>query len=294
MPEGDTVYLAAATLHAAMKGRRLVRSDLRVPRYATTDLSGQILREVFPIGKHLLFRIEGGITLHTHFKMEGRWDLFERGRSWRTPAFKIRAVLETEEVIAVGTDLARVDLVPTKSEADLVGHLGPDLLAPEGEWAERMKVVPGWGGSAPRLTLWDESEAIARLRSDPQAAIGDALIDQTKLAGLGNVYRSEICFLKGLDPFAPVGEVEDLPGVVRLARRVIMGNRTTGRQITTGDTRRGRGRWVYGRRGEPCRRCGTPIVRTASSRDDGTPDRVVYLCPSCQPNVTSGPPGDPE
>jgi endonuclease-8 len=285
MPEGDTVYLSAARLHAALKGRRLTRSDLRVPRYATTDLSGQTVREVIPIGKHILFRIEGGITLHTHFKMEGRWDVYEPGKRWRGPAFKVRAVLETPEAIAVGVDLAAVDLKPTRQEDELVGHLGPDLLAPVGKWSDRGRVQPGWGGSAPRLNLWDEDEALARLRADGSVDIGDALIDQTKMAGLGNVNRSEICFLKGLHPFTPVAAVDDLKGLVDLARRVIMANRTTGNQVTTGDKRPGRSHWVYGRRGEPCRRCGTPIVKTYSraAETNGTPDRVVYLCPWCQP-----------
>lgn len=283
MPEGDTVYLSAARLHAALKGRRLTRSDLRVPRYATTDLSGQVVREVVPVGKHLLFRIEGGITLHTHFAMEGRWDVYEPGRRWRGPAFKVRAVLETPEAIAVGTDLATIDLQPTKREDELVGHLGPDLLAPAGAWSERGRVMPGWGGSAPRPNLWDREEALARLRADGSVDLGDALIDQTKMAGLGNVYRSEICFLKGVHPLTPAGAVDDLEGVVDLSRRIIMANRTTGRQVTTGDKRRGRSRWVYGRAGEPCRRCGTPIVKTGSrGAGNGTGERVVYFCPSCQ------------
>lgn len=274
MPEGDTVYRSAAELHAALKGRTLIRTDFRVPAFATSDLSGMKVREVFPIGKHILFRIEGGVSIHTHFKMEGRWDLYATGRSWRGPAYKVRAVLEVPGTVAVGTDLGLLELIPTKTEREVLGHLGPDLLAPETD------PRAGWGASAPRINLWDRDEAVRRILAEPEVPIGDALIDQSKVAGLGNVYRSEICFLKGLDPQTPVAEAGDIAGILDLSRRIIWANRTTGAQITTGDRRRGRSRWVYGRRGEPCRRCGTPIQK-ASSGPPGM-ERVTYWCPHCQ------------
>jgi formamidopyrimidine-DNA glycosylase len=259
MPEGDTVFLAATRMHAALAGQRLVATDFRVPRFATADLSGQVVREVAARGKHLLLRTDAGTTLHTHFKMEGAWHLYRPGERWRGPDFQVRAVLRTEPWVAVGFRLAICELLPTASEHEVVGHLGPDVLGPD----------------------WDPAEAVRRLRADPDRAIGTALLDQRAIAGPGNVYKSEVCFLRGVDPWTPVGEVEDLEGMVDLMKRLMEANRTTGSQITTGDTRPGRTHWVAARTGKPCRRCGTPIGKADQPSDDG--DRVTYWCPTCQP-----------
>ncbi|CAN5664993.1 Fpg/Nei family DNA glycosylase [soil metagenome] len=259
MPEGDTVHLAATRLHAALGGETLTRTDLRVPRHATADLSGRVLHEVVARGKHLLFRIEGGMTLHTHFKMDGSWRLLRHGERWPAPGFQARAMLETASWVAVGFLLGAVDLVATSAEHRLVGHLGPDLLGAD----------------------WDPEEAVRRLRLDRDRPIGEALLDQRALAGIGNVYKCEICFLRGIDPFAPVGSVGDLDVTVALAKRLLEANRATGRQVTTGDLRRGRGRWVYGRVGRACRRCATTILGTAG--DGSATGRVTHWCPACQP-----------
>ncbi|HYT29216.1 MAG TPA: DNA-formamidopyrimidine glycosylase family protein [Actinomycetota bacterium] len=259
MPEGDTVHAAAARLNAALAGRRLTRTDFRVPAFAASDLSGQVLVEVVPRGKHLLFRTDAGITLHTHFKMDGEWRLHRPGERWRGPAHEIRAVLETERRVAVGVRMGVVELLPTREEHRVVGHLGPAVLGPD----------------------WDPGEVLRRLRERPERAIGEALIDQRVIAGPGNVYKSEVCFLRGVDPWTAVGAVADLGAMIGLIARLMEANRTTGRQTTTGDTRRGRGRWVYGRAGLPCLRCGSPIRRG----EQGGPaeERVTYWCPSCQP-----------
>src|SRR5207249_11923439 len=140
--------------------------------------------------------------------------------------------------------LGVVELLPTTREDDVIGHLGPDPL----------------GGD------WNAEEAIRRLAADPARAIGDALLDQRVMAGPGNIYRCEACFLRGLHPNMPVGSVQDLSAVVDLMKRLMEANRATGRQITTGDARRGRDRWVYGRAGRRCRRCGTAIRREAPAR----------------------------
>ena len=257
MPEGDTVFLAGTRLRKALAGQVLTRSEFRVPKYATTDLTGKRLDEVVVRGKHLLFRIEGGVTLHTHFQMDGSWHLYRPRENWRGPSHQVRVILGTEPWTAVGFRLPVVDLVPTSEETELVGHLGPDPL----------------GDS------WDEDEAVKRIASDPTVSIAQALLDQSKMAGLGNVYKSEICFLRGLLPNTPVGDVADLRAVVHLGARLLRANKTTGNQITTGIDRPGRRQWVYGRGGEPCRRCQTPIQRDGGGIGE---ERVTYWCPRCQ------------
>ena len=260
MPEGDTVFLAATRLNRALAQRDLTKTDFRVPRYATVDLAGRTVEEVTSRGKHILFHIEGGVVLHTHFKMEGSWDLYRPGERWHGPGWQVRVVLETESWVAVGFRLPVIDLLQKGEEAAVVGHLGPDPLRD-----------------------WDEDEALRRLEARSKDSIGEALLDQSVIAGLGNVYKSEICFLRGLHPLTPVGAVDDLGPVVVLAKRLLEANRATGNQITTGDARRGRTRWVYGREGQPCRRCRTTIERLQQTAQGF--ERVTYLCPSCQPSV---------
>jgi endonuclease-8 len=255
VPEGDTVYLAAQRLNTALRGQTIVGSDFRIPRYATVNLSGKVIREVRPAGKHLFFDL-GDVSLHTHFKMQGSWHLYRRGERWRKPAYQARVILKTQPWDAVGFDLPVIELV-TDPQA-VVAHLGPDLLAQD----------------------FDLGEAVRRMTLDPDRSLGDCLLDQTVVAGLGNVYKSEVAFLAGLDPRTVVKRVPDVADVLQLARRMIRANRSTGSQITTGDTRRGRQRWVYGRAGSPCLRCGT---RIAMERD-GT-ERVTYWCPACQPEL---------
>jgi endonuclease-8 len=259
VPEGDTVLVAANRLHAALARERLLGTDFRVPRFATADLSGQTVREVAARGKHLLLRTDAGTTLHTHFKMEGAWHLYRPGERWRGPDFQVRAVLRTRPWVAVGFRLGVCELLATAREHEVVGHLGPDVLGPD----------------------WDAAEAVRRLRADPDRAIGTALLDQHAVAGPGNIYKCEVCFLRGVDPWTPVGQVDDLPGMVGLLKRLMEANRTTGRQVTTGDTRPGRSHWVAGRNGKPCRRCGTLVRKAEQPSYDA--DRVTWWCPTCQP-----------
>ena len=258
MPEGDTVFLAATRLNDALAGRQLMTTDFRVPSLATTDLSGRVVENVVPRGKHLLFRIGGGVTLHTHFKMEGSWHLYSSGEPWRGPAYEVRAVLGTEDRVAVGFRLPVIELIPTEQEPDVVGHLGPDPLQPG----------------------WNLAEALRRFREHASEAVGTVVLDQSVMAGPGNVYKSEVCFLRGVHPETLVGDVPDLGGFVALLARLLQANKTTGMQITTGDTRRGRMQWVYGRAGQPCRRCRTRIERTMQPGYGG--DRVTFWCPKCQ------------
>jgi endonuclease-8 len=259
VPEGDTVLVTAGRLHRALAGDRLTATDLRVPALATVDLSGRRVLEVAARGKHLLLRTDAGLTLHTHLEMDGRWDVRPPGRGLGPRAHEVRVVLRTTSATAIGRRLPVVQLLRTREEDRVVGHLGPDVLGPD----------------------WDEAEVLRRMRAQPERAVGEAMIDQTVMAGPGNVYRCEVCFLSGVDPRTPVAAVRDLPALVRLTKRVMEANRRTGAQVTTGDPRPGRSRWVYGRGGEPCRRCGTLVVR--SSQGPPGRERVTYRCPSCQP-----------
>ena len=266
MPEGDTVWLAAQRMHAALAEKVLVRSDFRVPQLATTDLSGRRVLEVVPRGKHLLTRIEGGLTLHTHFRMDGSWHLYRPGDRWNGgPAWQVRAVLQNAEWQAVGYRLPVVALLETVDEDRVVGHLGPDVLAED----------------------WDGDEAVRRLCADPRAEIGMALLDQRNLAGLGNLYRTEVLFLRGLTPWTAVEDVPDLAGLVEKGRRLMMANRGHWEQSTTGSLRRGEVHWVFERTGQPCRRCGTRIV--TAEQGDAPYARLSYWCPRCQSGPAPAP-----
>jgi endonuclease VIII len=262
VPEGDTVWRTARHLDQALTGSTLTGSDLRVPALATIDLSGSPVVGTVARGKHILTRIgdgDGALTLHTHLKMEGSWHLYRSGSRWRRPAHQARVVLHTEAWTAVGFSLGIVELFPRAEEATVVGHLGPDLLGPD----------------------WSADEAVRRLSSAPERAIAEALLDQRNLAGIGNMYKAELCFLAGVNPWLPVGEVPDLTRLVRRAQLVLEANKERVEQSTTGDLRRGRTMWVFRRDKQPCRRCGTTI-RVAMQGDELV-ERATYWCPTCQP-----------
>ena len=256
MPEGDSVWQTARRL-AVLSGQRLTQSDFRIPSLATVDLAGRRVIETVSRGKHLLTRVDGDATLHSHLRMEGRWDVQPGGSRWRRPAHEARVVLRTDTHEAIGYSVL-VDLVPTAEEDALVGHLGPDLLGPD----------------------WDAEEAVRRIAAAPDVPIGEALLDQRNLAGIGNVYRAELCFIAGVDPQTPVADVPDLPRMVARAHALLVAHRDRPERITTGDRRPGRRLWVYRRRG-PCLRCGTPI-EVGELGPEGQ-ERTVWWCPRCQP-----------
>ena len=257
VPEGDVVWRTARRLHEALAGRVLTRCDVRVPRFATANLTGQTVTEAISRGKHLLIRTDAGVTVHTHLRMDGSWRV--RPASERVPGnHRIRLILGNDTWQAIGYLLGIVEILPTTAEPATVGHLGPDLLGPD----------------------WDPAEAERRLRANPSRPIGEAVLDQRNLAGIGNVYKAETLFLRGVDPWRPVGEIGDLAALVGLAQRLLEANKERPGQVTTGVRRRGEETWVYGRAGRPCRRCGTPIRSADQGRDpDG---RVTFWCPRCQ------------
>jgi endonuclease-8 len=259
MPEGDTVWRAALHLDKALTGATLVGTDFRVPAFATLDLSGRTVEGTVSRGKHLLTRIGADHTLHTHLRMEGSWHLYKPGTRWRRPAADARVVLRTDAWTAVGFSLGVTEVLARDAEDTVVGHLGPDLLGPD----------------------WDEEEALRRLRADPSRMVADAILDQRNLAGLGNLYKNELCFLAGVHPRTPVVEVPDLTRLVRRSKAALESNKHRVEQVMTGDTRRGQQHWVYRRDRQPCRRCGTRIV--VDMQGPETQERATYWCPACQP-----------
>ncbi len=263
MPEGDTVWRACQRLNTVLAGRTLTRCEFRVPQLATTDLTGMEVLAVVSRGKHQLFRLANDWTLHTHLRMDGTWRIVEHGRPWSGgQEFQIRAVLSTAGHHAVGYRLPVVELVPTAEEPSVVGHLGPDLLGPD----------------------WDAEEAVRRLTSDPGRSIGEALLDQRNLAGIGTLYRSELLFLQGVHPRTPVADVPRLARLVARGRLLLFANRWRTEQSTTGDLRPGRSRYVFERPGQACRRCRASIL-TEEFGPVGQ-ERRSYWCPRCQPRST--------
>ncbi|HTX95708.1 MAG TPA: endonuclease VIII Nei2 [Mycobacterium sp.] len=250
MPEGDTVWHTAALLRAGLLGRTLTRCDIRVPRFATVDLTGQVVDEVLSRGKHLFVRV-GRASIHSHLKMDGSWRVGDR------PVrvdHRARIILEADTVRAVGVDLGVLEVLERAHDGDVVAHLGPDLLGQD----------------------FDATLAAANLTTHPDRPIAESLLDQRVLAGIGNVYCNELCFLAGHLPTAPVSAIADPRRLVSRARDMLWANRWRWNRCTTGDTRPGRQLWVYGRAGQNCHRCGTGISR------DEAGERVTYWCPSCQ------------
>ena len=261
MPEGDTVWLTAraAGPGAGRAGRSpsATSACLRWPRSTCGDARSI---EVLARGKHLLARLDGDLTLHSHLRMDGSWYLSRPGRTpGRYPEHMIRALLGNADWLATGFRVHDLALVDRADEARFVGHLGPDLLGPD----------------------WDLERAVANLCREPAVAIGEALLDQRNLAGIGNLYKCEILFVERLHPWTRVDDVADLSRVVATAQRLLRVNRDHPEQSTTGYVGRGKEHWVYERGGEGCLRCRTPIRRA----DQGRPPRArsTYWCPRCQP-----------
>lgn len=271
MPEGDTVYLLARRLDRVVRGQVVARSDFRVPRLATVDLSGREVLEHDTHGKHLLTRLSAGddgtpVTLHSHLRMDGHWTLTAPGKRppGRTP-HDLRLVLRFDNgVTAWGRHLHDLDVVATADEDRLVGYLGPDPLRDD----------------------WDAEEAVRRVSAAPSLAFVSSLLDQRRIAGLGNVWVNELAFLTGVSPWTPIGEV-DIPRVVERAATMMVHSATVpgAYQVFTGSNRRGETAWVSGRQRRPCLRCGTPIRMVEEIPGDWR-NRRTWWCPRCQP----GPP----
>lgn len=252
MPEGDTIWHTAAILRDALAGKALTRCDIRVPRYATVDLTGHVVDEVISRGKHLFIRV-GPASIHSHLKMDGSWKVNPVDKPSRA-GHRIRIILEAGDIEAAGIDLGVLEVLERDRDQEAVAHLGPDLLGDD----------------------WDPRTAAANLTADPDRPLAGALLDQRVMAGVGNVYCNELCFVTGHLPTAPVKSVKDALRLTQRARDMLWLNRSRWNRTTTGDTRRDRELWVYGRAGKPCRRCGTRI------ESDSSGERISFWCPVCQ------------
>jgi endonuclease-8 len=272
VPEGDTLYRTAAGLRPYLVGRTVTSARTggpgAVPR--VDRIVGREITAVEALGKNLLIRFDNGLEIRTHLRMNGSWHRYRPGERWRRPPGRARLVLEVPGSVAVCFDAPVVELLEQRAEAlhPSLGRLGPDLLAPD----------------------FDAAEALRRLRAPDRSDtdIATALLDQRALAGIGNVYKSEVLWIERVSPFARVADVDDgsLVRLVATARRLLLSNAAAARgpeRITTAGDRGAPGPlYVYGRTGRPCRRCRTPI---ASRRQGFDPRRTTYWCPVCQPEA---------
>lgn len=256
MPEGDAVRRTAIRLDRALAGRELTATDFRVPQLATTDLAGAVVDRTATHGKHLFTRI-GDLTLHTHLKMEGSWRTYRPGARWDRPGHLARVALTTGSGSAVGFALGLVELFPTAEEESVTRHLGPDLLGAD----------------------WSAREAGERLGRDPDRVLGEALLDQSVVAGMGTIWVAEACFAHGAHPLGQVGQLSDPARFLGRVRRMLHLAVERGRPVTTGNLREPM--WVYRRHGRSCRRCGTTIE--AGPVGPAERERTTYWCPACQP-----------
>lgn len=253
MPEGDAVWRTARRLHDAFAGRVLTDWDVRWARWATTDLRGATTLEVVPRGKHLLHRLDTGLTLHTHLRMEGSWRVSPKSttRAGTLRRHDLRVLLGTATDWGIGLRLGLVEILRTGDEERAVGHLGPDPLHPD----------------------WSAVEVVSRLHGQP-LPIGELLLDQRILAGLGTIWVSETLYAERRWPLTPGSALAD---------DVLLGLAERGAVLLRGAINQRPGHAVYGRAGRPCPRCGTAI--TALRVGDPPQDRQLYLCPRCQPRV---------
>jgi len=261
MPEGDTVWRTAHRLHQALAGEQVARWDLRWGDLATSDLAGSTTLEVVSRGKHILHRLDAGLTLHSHLRMEGQWRVDNTAsltpRAASNP--QIRALVGTARWTAIGLRLGMLDLVPTSDEPTLVGHLGPDVLGDD----------------------WDPAVAVANLRASGMS-VGEALLDQRNLAGVGTLWACESLFRERIGPWTPVDEVDEAATIALVARahRLLDAARHHAVQTSTGSRRRGETSYVHARSGRPCRRCGE-TVRVAPI-GPAPRERTMFYCPGCQ------------
>ncbi len=262
MPEGDTLFRTATVLREVLLGRTVSAARGRAGGPQMARVVGSRVDRVDSVGKHLLIGFDDGLSLHTHLGMNGSWHRYRPGERWRRSPARAVCVIETPTAVAVCFDAPVAELLETRAVGihPALSRLGPDLIEP----------TP------------DVDEALARLAEPDRAAvtIAEALLDQRAMAGLGNVYRSEVLFLERVDPFRAVGELapETLQRLVTTGARLLRANAGGPRRTTTGRDRDGERLWVYRRTGRPCRRCGTPVRSTVV----GSLPRRLWWCPSCQ------------
>lgn len=273
MPEGDTIFRAARTLHRALAGSIVVRFETMFPRldrvHDDTPLTGRTVERVHASGKHLLMHFSGDLVLRTHMRMNGSWHIYRPGERWQRARRDMRVLIGTAAFDAVGFNIPVAEFMAPREirRHPELRRLGPDVLS----------------------GAFDAEEAIRRLRERADTPVADALLNQRTIAGLGNVYKSEVLFMCGVNPFIPVRALDSstLTAIVETARRVLRANvsESLSPMTTYGGLRRTTRRddpkerlWVYGRARLPCRKCGAPI----SLKKQGTDARLTYWCPVCQ------------
>ena len=273
MPEGDTIFRAARTLHRALAGRLVTTFESVFPAVERVAVDhpivGRSIDSVRSRGKHLLMTFSGDLILHTHMRMNGSWHIYRPGERWQRSRQDMRVLVATDAIVAVGFNVPVAELLSSKEigRHRSLRSLGPDLLD----------------------DAFDRAEAVGRLRTPGSGAIGDALLNQRLLAGIGNVLKSEILFVAGINPFATAETLadSDTGRLIDVARKLLIVNtRSPAERLDAAAGRRTTGRmdpdaklWVYGRGGKPCRRCGAPI----QARKTGIDARITFWCPSCQP-----------
>lgn len=262
MPEGDTVHKIARYLRPRLLGARV--AEVRVGFRDTQMLAGHRIAGVQAHGKHLLLEFEHDWVLRSHLGLHGTWHRYAHEERWKKPERQASIVLTTDEEVLVCFNAKEVEISRSRGLAAhaLAARLGPDLLAPR----------------------FDPAEAVARARERqaPVSPLVDVLLDQRIACGIGNVYKCELLFLAGRDPLTQLGAIDDaaLGAIYAEARALLQRNLGGGPRRTRFDDA-GAPLWVYGRRGEPCLRCGTPIQYTRMGSDM----RSTYWCPRCQPKA---------
>jgi len=248
MPEGDTIFRTAATLQKALGGRRVTRFETMLPALARVDdetpLRGRAIERVHAVGKHLIIDFSGDLHLRTHMRMNGEWHVYRPGERWWRPRRDMRIVIETDDFVAVGFNIPVAEFI---TDLRRLRDLGPDLLAGD----------------------FDGTEAMRRVKSRAEEEIGNVLLDQRVVAGVGNIWKSETLFRCGVDPFRCVSGIDDAT-----LEKIV----TTARALLQASAKARVERLVYARGGEPCRKCGTPIAY----RKQGSDARGTYWCPRCQ------------
>ena len=274
MPEGDTIFRAARTLHRALAGKPVVRFESVFPHLTRVHddrpITGRTVEEVRAAGKHVLMQFSGDLVLRTHMRMNGSWHIYRPGERWQRSRRSMRVLIGTADYDAIAFDIQVAEWLQGKEierQEDL-RRIGPDLLGQS----------------------FDAPEATRRIRARGSSEIADVLLNQRVVAGIGNVYKSEVLFACGVNPFTPVAAVSDdrIECLLVTARRFLQANVTealapmttyTGFRRTTGRVNLKERLWVYGRAGDPCRKCKTAVSLRAQGRDA----RLTYWCGTCQP-----------
>jgi endonuclease-8 len=279
MPEGDTIFRAARTMHRALAGQVVTGFESVLPKLERVEIdsgvTGRSIEKVAANGKWQLIHFSGDLILLTHMLMSGSWHIYRPGEKWNRRPSDMRLIIHTARIDAVGFNvpIAEFHTADSLRRRRVFNQLGPSVLAEE----------------------YDGAEALRRLRSRPDMTVGEAFLSQSLLAGIGNVFKSEICFACRVHPFRIVSSlsISELSCLVSTARKFLLANVTdtsgekivtyTGLRRTTGRTDTEENLWVYARRAEPCRRCGVTI----ESRKQGLDARTTFWCPNCQPMKSS-------